>query len=230
MKPDFRGESASSSGVGHRGGFTLIELMLSMFLVAIMMSIVYGVVVSTIEAQERVEDLMAGSEIGPTLMNFIRQDLEAAFVPDKDKDYFVGIDRKSSTGDHDRVDFLAAVTSYGAEDALAEARFHTINEVGYQVSDSSERPGLGILYRREDYWMDAEPVKGGRLTDLYDRVTMFDVQYWDGGEWIVDWSSQKKEGKLPEAIRVTLKLQVPDRQAESGFSERTYALTITLPR
>jgi len=211
-------------------GFTLIELMLAIFLMAIMMSIVYGVVVSTIEAQERIEELTTGTEIGPAIMNQIRQDLEAAFVPDKDKDWFWGFDRKGAQGDRDRVDFLSAVAAFGAEDPQSPPRFHTINEVGYTAIDARDRPGEAILYRREDYWMDAEPTKGGRLTELYDRVTHFDVQYSDGKTWAPDWSSKKKEGKAPQAIKVTLRIKVPDKQSEEGIAERTYALTVSLPK
>jgi len=212
------------------GGFTLVELMLSVVLVAIMMSIIYGVVVSTIQAAERIEEITTGTEVGPAIVNQIRSDLEAAIVPDKEKDWFFGIDRKGAAGDRDRVDFLASVTAFGAEDSQSEPRFHTINEVGYAVIDSQTRPGEMSLYRREDFWIDAEPLKGGRLTELYDRVTHFDVQYRDGENWVGEWSSKKKEGKLPEAIKVNLRLRVPDKLAEGGVAERTFAITVTLPK
>ena len=62
-----------------RKGFTLVELMLAVLILAIMMSIVYGVVVSTVNAAHRVEEITASSEIGPAILTQVRSDLEAAF-------------------------------------------------------------------------------------------------------------------------------------------------------
>ncbi len=211
-------------------GFTLLELMLAMLLIAVMMTIVYGIVISTLEAQSRVEEVTAGSEIGPAILSRVRQDIEAAMVFDKERDWFFGVDRQGSWGQRDRIDFVAAAESYGAEDSQSDPRFQSINEVGYSVVESQDRPGEGVLYRREDYWMDAEPLKGGRLTALYDRVTGFDVQYFDGQQWVMDWSSKQGGGKLPDAVKVTLTLRVTDRRAPGGVAEHTYALSITLPK
>ncbi len=211
-------------------GFTLLELMLAMLLIAVMMTIVSGVVIATLEAQARIEEVTAGSEIGPAILSRLRQDIEAAMVFDKERDWFFGVDRRGSWGERDRLDFVSAAEAYGAEDSQSDPRFQSINEVGYSVIESQSRPGEGILYRREDYWMDAEPLKGGRLTGLYDRVTHFDVQYFDGQQWVSDWSSKQAGGKLPDAVKITLKLRVTDRRAAGGVAEHTYALSITMPK
>jgi type II secretory pathway component PulJ len=217
----------------HETGLTLLELMLAVFLASVMMSVIYGVVVSTVDAAERIEEVTAGTEAGPAIMNLIRSDLEAAICPDAERDWFAGRDRKSGTGDRDRIDFLATVPSFAAEDPQSEPRFHTLNEVGYTLMPSEAVPDENVLYRREDAWRDEDPLKGGRLTALYDRVTHFDVQYWEApaeegaeGRWLPEWSSKEKEGKLPGAVKVTLRLRVTDRLAAGGVGERTFALTV----
>jgi type II secretion system protein J len=214
----------------NRRGFTLLELMLAVALLALMMSVVYGVVVSTIEAQQRIEELTAGSEVGPAILARVRNDIEAALVFDAERDWFFGVDRKSSWGDRDRLDLVTAVAALGAEDSQSDPRLHTINEVGYVVQPSNDRPDEGTLYRREDYWMDAEVLKGGRLTALHDRVTHFDVQYYDGQAWVSDWSAQKAGGKLPEAVRVSLRVRVTDARAPGGVAEHAYSLSVTMAR
>jgi type II secretion system protein J len=202
-----------------RTGFTLVELMLAILILAILMTIIYGVVVSTVQAQRRIEEISESSEIGPAILTQIRSDLEAAFVPvagskeeaDQAPDPFLAVDRKGSSGDRDRIDLLAAVPAYGAEREGEDARFHTLNEVGYQVLDSREEPGVGILYRREDFGRDADPLRGGFLTEMYDRVQHFNLSFWDGERWRAEWSVKKEQGRLPRAIRIDLRLLVRER-------------------
>ncbi len=211
-----------------RRGFTLVELMLAILLLAIMMSIVYGVVVSTVQAAQRVEEITLGTETGPAILARLREDLEAAILPAKDADSFAGYDRKGSSGDRDRIDLVSAVMAYGPERDGEEAVFHGVNEVGYQVIDSRQDPSVGVLYRREDYFLDAEPLKGGRLSELYDRVRHFNLQYWDGENWREDWSMKREKGKLPQAVKIELRIVVDDRDDKDV--ERFYSTIVTYPR
>ncbi len=212
-----------------RRGFTLVELMLAILLLAVMMSIVYGVVVSTVQAAHRIEEITVGTETGPSILARLREDLEAAILPGKDGDFFAGFDRRgTASGDRDRVDLVSAVMAYGPERDGEEAVFHGVNEVGYQVIDSQVDPSVGVLYRREDYFLDAEPLKGGRLTELYDRVRHFDLKYWDGENWKDDWSMKREKGKLPQAVKIELRIVVDDRDDKDV--ERFYTTIVSYPR
>jgi len=213
-----------------RRGFTLLEILLAIALVAIIMAVAYGIVVSTVQAAERIEETTLGTEIGPVILNQFRQDVEAAFVPDQEKDWFVGQDRKGSSGDRDRIDFVAGVTAFGADDSFAEAKFHNVNEIGWLVEDSRKNAGETVLYRREDYFTDDEPLKGGRMAALYDRVVAFDVTYWDGEKWVESWQSKANNGKAPAAVKLVMILVIPDKTAEGGVRRRTYSISVVLPR
>lgn len=209
-----------------RRGFTLIELLLTVLILAIIMALIYGVVASTIQAQQRIEETMLGSEVGPALLAQIRDDLEGAFVPDPKEEGFLGIDRKANAGDRDRIDLVTTTMSFASEKD-EDPRFHGVNEVGYQLRDNPDNPSLGILYRRLDPFVDADPLKGGRLTELYDRVKHFNVTYFDGKNWVNDWSSKKQEGKLPLAIKVELIVVVS--AGNERTVEKTYAVIVTRP-
>jgi type II secretion system protein J len=208
------------------GGFTLIEVMLAVLVLAMMMSVVYGVVIATVETSKRLEEITAASEIGPAILSRMREDLEAAFLP-REGDWFAATDRKGSSGDRDRIDFVSAVLAFGADREGDEPRFHGVNEVGYQVLDSKTEAGAGVLYRREDYFLDAEPLRGGRLIEMYDRVTHFDLQYWDGEQWRPDWSTRLKDSKLPKAVRIELKIRATERGDREV--ERSFTSIVTLP-
>jgi len=211
---------------GHRG-FTLVELMLAVLLLSIMMSIIYGVVVSTVTAARRVEEITATSEIGPAILTQIRADLEAAFLPKPDVEYFVATKRGGAGNNRDRIDFVSGVMAYGSENEIEEPRFHSVNEVGYQLMESRKNPGYAILYRREDYFIDEDPLKGGHLTELYDRVRSFSLRFRDDGElWRDDWNSKTQKG-LPRAVEIELKIAVTDREQ---VSERSYKTTVNFVR
>ena len=213
-----------------KAGFTLLEILLSIFLVAIVMSLCYGIVASTIKADERITDLTHGSEIGPAVLGQIRADLDATFLPDKEAEYFKGTDQKGFSGDRDRLDFVSSVVVFGADQPMAEPRFHSVNEIGYQLKESPEHDGEAALYRRVDPFIDAEPTRGGNLTLVCDRVLSFNVEYWNGTQWIVTWLTKQNDGKLPAAIKVELKLRIPDRQSPSGTSDRMFATVMPMIR
>ena len=211
-------------------GFTLLEILLSIFLVAVVMSICYGIVASTIKADGRITELTHGSEIGPAVLTQIRADVDAAFLPDKETEYFKGTDQKGYSGDRDRLDFVSSVVVFGADQPMAEPRFHSVNEIGYQLKDSPEHDGEGILYRRVDPFLDAEPTRGGNLTLVCDRVLSFNVEYWNGTQWISTWLAKQNDDKLPSAVKVELKLRIPDRQSPSGVSDRLFSTILPLVR
>jgi general secretion pathway protein J len=208
------------------GGFTLVELMLAILILSIMMSIVYGVLVSTVTAAKRVEEITAGSEVGPAILTRIRSDLEAAFLP-KEGEFFLGLRKPGPGGERDRIDFISSDLAYGAENDVEEPKFHSINEVGYQVLDSRKDPNVGVLYRREDFFIDADPLKGGKLTEMYDRVRSLSFRYYDGKEWRPDWSSKAQKG-LPKAVDIELKIVVANNDEPNH--EQKFKTTVLLLR
>ncbi len=212
----------------NRAGFTLIEIMLAVLILGIVMAVVIGVVVSTLKAQERIEEITASSELGPAMLSQIRRDLEGAFLPQADAPCFAAVDRKASDGDRDRIDFVTVGMAYGAEEEDGEAFFHSVNETGYQVLDNPKEPGVGILVRREDLFLDEEPLKGGRLTEMYDRVKSFNLSFWDGEKWVPDWANARDGNLLPAAVKIELKLLVKERGDENAV--QNYMTTITFPR
>ena len=206
-----------------RAAFTLIEVILAVALCALVMTLVYGVLISTVQASEQIEQITQGSEIGPAILSLMREDLGAAFLPGTDQDYFVGQERAG----RDRIDFVSSSPVYAAETPGSEPKIHSVSEIGYQVKESRE-DGL-VLYRRVDPFVDAEPLRGGRLIAIA-PVTSFKVTYLDNGTWVPTWASSKRENKLPSSIRIELKMRLPDRSTKEGFAEKTFATVIPLAR
>jgi general secretion pathway protein J len=211
---------------GHSRGFTLIEIILAVALCALVMLLVHGVLTATLQAAERIDEMTHGSEIGPAVLAQIREDIGAAFLPGTEEDYFVGQER---TG-RDRLDFISSSAVFASDGPGSEPKIHSVSEIGYQVKEGPAAEDGLVLYRRVDPFVDAEPLRGGRLTALAEQVISFKVSYWSGAEWQTSWVSSKQDDSLPASVRVELKLRVPERLAEEGYTERTFATIIPLAK
>ena len=213
-----------------RKGFTLLELMLTLGLVALVMLIIYGILRSTIRTAKKIEETMQGAEVGPAILAQIREDLEGVILLDPEEDQFLGQDKQGNGGGRDRIDFLTTTMAYEQEDENAEMKFYGLNEVGYQVKDNPDDSSVGILYRRIDPFVDEDPLKGGRLVELYDRVVGFNVEYVEdpAEESQESWSNTEKEGELPRAFTIELKIQISSLDSEKK-DIREYRLTVTRP-
>jgi type II secretion system protein J len=224
-------------------GFTLLEILLTIVILALLLSCVYVVLVGTIQAVERVEYVTQRSELGPGILRLVVRDFEHAVIPGgRGGAYFASKSQGYGAFSTDRVDFVANVPALGPYDAEGRnvngpPRPSPMNEVGYRLMPNPTAPGLFRLFRREGYWIDAEPLSGGMLYEIYDRVRSFQLEYYDGKEWKRDWASLEMGG-LPVAVRVGLTIEVgtPDAERAASATESdtvrlvSYQVVVTIPR
>ena len=187
-------------------GFTLVEVLVTFTILAFLVVLIYSVVNSTVRAHDAIDEVLRETEPPPAILNILRQDIESAFVPDADLPYFKGGEGNSPHGEADELDLVSTQVSFGAADGDGEPAFHAINEVGYRLKPHPTLRDFMILYRREEHFIDEKPNHGGTLIELYDRVKTMSIHYWDGKDWLNDWDSQQREGKLPLAVKVQITL------------------------
>jgi type II secretion system protein J len=217
---------------GRGKGFTLLELMLAITLVATIMVVLYMVLHSTLAVSSSVQEVIARSEIGPAILNIIRRDLEGAFLPDDKKEYFVGQD-KILSANADRIDFVTMALSYDrlTDDPQEKPRWIPIVESGYQLRLNQQNASYMVLYRREDPFIDEEPLKGGKLVELYDRITNFNLQYYDGQQWVDEWNNLKQNKGLPHAVKIELGLEpMPSEDLSELPQPQSFVVTVCLMR
>ena len=81
------------------------------------------------------------------------------------------------------------------------------------------------LWRREDYFVDVDPVKGGSYTLVYDKIRKFDLRYYPTPdkskerEGLEEWDSRIKHG-LPYAILMTIWLDVEEGSEDAIGEDR----------
>jgi len=82
--------------------------------------------------------------------------------------------------------------------AQAEA---DVYEVEYYISQTEER---SVLMRRVWPHPDKEKEPGGVLSVLADGMGVFKVRFYDGKEWLSEWTEEQQRQPLPKIIEVAL--------------------------
>ncbi|MBK9262451.1 MAG: prepilin-type N-terminal cleavage/methylation domain-containing protein [Polyangiaceae bacterium] len=193
-------------------GLTLIEAMVSIGVLALIGSLIYGAFDGMSRTRKGITQMADRYQQGRSAMSRIARELQTAFVS-KHGDYtanstmisqqmrktaFIGKDH----GSFDRIDFTSfAHRQLGPHESDQ-------SEIGYFGSRNRET-GATDLVRREDKYLDMEPDKGGVVNILVEDVDSFDIEYFDplSREWISDWDTTQAAGqpwRLPMQIRITL--------------------------
>lgn len=202
--------------------FTLMEVMVALFISAMVVTGVLASLDYTQRAVDAVHNIVETESIGPRVMDLIREDLARVAVYDA-AEYRVLRGENASIGgaDADRLDLLVQRRSTRPfHDLVREAEVYApLCEVGYRLRPNPRLPDFLELYRREDFFADDRPFEDGEFTLLYDRVLNFDVRYYERPEadprWEDEWDSEERES-LPYAIEVRMDLEVqPRRSLES---------------
>lgn len=195
-------------------GFTLIEVILTLSLIGYVALCVYSCLIYTIDAKDRVESMSALNKVGQAIIRQITHDLEGCYTSDspEQRDWFEGVDDTEG----DSINFVTTVESAPDENGVRS----NITEVGYRVEPNEEADGYYVLLRREGFFVDEDPLKGGTLSEVFDRVKSFNLTYYDkdNNEWVDSWSYQEKRG-LPLAVKIEFVIKIEREIAESEKEE-----------
>ncbi|NQU49597.1 MAG: prepilin-type N-terminal cleavage/methylation domain-containing protein [Planctomycetes bacterium] len=207
----------------NRNGFTLLEVLVSMFISALIMVSVLGSLDSTQKAVDAIHNITLVEKAGPQLVSMIRQDLSRLAVYDAGEyQVLLGESRTSPRGaDADRINMLVHSRSANPYfDGVSNRQMRApVNEVGYWVRQRPDSDDFLQLFRREDFMVDSEPFQDGYFAPLNDRIISFDLVYYREPEFDPNsednWDTMQ-EGQLPYCIELNLELEVqPRKSAES---------------
>jgi type II secretion system protein J len=207
-----------------RGGFTLVEVLVTLLITAIMLSAVYTSFVGTVAAKQYSEQIKEAGRTGQAILGLMRRDFEGAMIFSPGEPAMVGKSGSVGSADADAVDFVSTSDSRRAVDGKAS----DYNEVGYVAYTNEEETDMLCLYRREDFFLDESPFDGGVLELLDDSVRALTFEYFSEGGWLTEWQG---EG-LPEAVRITLTLRKKTGQSKDGepaMRDYTYSTIALVP-
>ena len=212
-------------------GFTLLEVILAVTVLALIGTMIYGGFSQTALNKARVEQDVDHSRIIHMALERMTRELSMAFVsthvnPSLDlrvsNTAFVGKDN----GRQDRIDF----TSFSHQRLYRNARESDQNEISYFVTEHPDDPGMNVLARREQNRIDEDPRRGGKSQILVENVEEFNVEYFDPllSEWVDTWDTVNtlaQPNRLPTQVRIRLGVKDPRRPGKT----QTFGTRVVIP-
>ena len=211
-----------------RSGFTLIEVIVSLVLVAGIAAFTFSSLRSTFAMRDFMERQDATDRSARVALQKIERELRLAFLTKNTAavntyyPVFVG----KNNGDADMLWFAT----------FAHRRMYHGTPEGDQAeitiwTDDSDDGDTKILYHRESARIDEDPDSGGTILPLANGVVKFDLDFLDSttGDWSEEWSSTGNElNKLPRAVQILLVIQGPDPDDDEETIDHTYLTTVML--
>ena len=202
-------------------GFTLIEVLVAIAVLAVMSSLLYGAFAGLKRTKEGVERINDRQREGRLAMARMVRELQSAYLSTHEpvpptrpiqKTIFKG----ASGIPGDRIDF----TAFAHRRLERDSRESDQCEISYYLAANPEKPGVVDLLRRESSIIDLYPERGGRLEVLATDVDLFDVSFLDPLtiQWLDTWDTTQSTGqlgRLPAQVKITLVLNGGKRSART---------------
>lgn len=218
---------AKHGGDVRRNGFTLLEVVVAIALLAVVMTLIYGafsrsvdVTQETADASERVRQVQLITErLVDELSSAYWFPASTVSQGQAGQGLFVGTKGTTPMDSENRLDRLVW-TTFAHRRYLAESTQSDISQVEYRVElDADTRTGQGRLVREERVNVLADAPWAIETDDMAEGITEFHLRYLKGGEWADEWDAAQRRG-LPQAVEVTVGL------AGSGSAPANHIRTV----
>ena len=192
--------------------FTLIELVISAALMAVILTGAYACLRAGFSGQRIIEPRSDALQQARVALDRITADLRAA-CPFPQGSAFLGVRRMIGKTDADNLDFAThhfIPRNPGEADFCEESLF----------VERDAKTGQFTLWRRRNPAIAFDPLSGGSREAMATGLSGFRLEYFDGYDWYDSWGematgttkSQLKSDKpnssgMPEAVRISLALE-----------------------
>jgi len=184
---------------GAAAGLTLVEVLVTLGLLAIVMTLVYGSLWTTVDGLQRIERRTDREQAARILLEMMERELRSALLTGDDlRLYFLGEDGVANDQPADKLTWVHAA-HVKLHWQLPEAE---TAEVSYWLE--SDADGHPILYRREDASRDGDLASGGTVYELSEEVIGLDFKYYGPQGWVDEWDSRQQGNALPRVVQISL--------------------------
>ncbi|MEM9800310.1 MAG: prepilin-type N-terminal cleavage/methylation domain-containing protein [Planctomycetota bacterium] len=203
-----------------RAGFTLVEVLLVTLIMGMMFMSISRLMQAARRTRDKIHNYQEMQLAGPAVLEMMTRDLRGILTTGRARDTWLEIfDRTVNGQDADRIDFVTTTDSLVVQMIDAEEAMRAdVNEVGYVLRPNPDNDEFLEIYRREDFGVDTEPLRGGQYTFLSDQVKGLNIEAFreDGPdeEPLDEWgprSSDPEAVGLPAWIRISLTVELKPR-------------------
>lgn len=194
-----------------RGGFTLLELIVAMGMVVILAASLYVSMRVALKTTAGAEAAIEPSRNVEAAMEIIRQDIQNALPPKPVSNnpqmlqQFEGTDGRDDRG-HDGDDLVLYTTADAPDDVDGNCDAKRV-EMAIGIPAGSTDHAL-IRYVTRSLTSENPPAPAQEI--VLRGIEGFNVQYYDGSEWLDAWDSTQEGDTLPTAVQVTLEMDRPN--------------------
>ena len=215
-----RAKRAHGPALREDAGFTLIEVMLTLLIMAGIMVTITQILTAARQSRDTIHNIQESQLAGPAILDRLERDLRGLFTFNRDRSQLIRIQNRVLSGfDADTIDFVCSVDSLIPYRPAPNEGFlrADLNEVGYcGCGNRPESDDFLEIYRREDFGIDEEPFDGGNYALLHDRIKGLNIEVFeeDGldAEPVESWSTGDDETNgIPARIEIELTLELAPR-------------------
>ncbi len=207
-------------GRGRRGGFTLLELILSATMIAAIGAALYSSLSIAFKGRISAANQVQAMRECAIVMDLIQQDLQSILPPGGTLGgFFIGVPGGSAGAEADELEFrtIARDRTAADDDPFAEGPRRVV------LALRTDRNPAALVREVEPNLLapiELDPVEEVLST----RVQSLALRYFDGDAWYTEWDSQT-DGGLPRAVEVTITFDIPSPVDDT----RPYRMTQVIP-
>lgn len=215
---------------GSAPGFTLMEVMLALALLATIGALVTSTLGNTLKARELLVADDAVQKSARVALSRLARELRLAYLTESTtavntyRTVFVA-------RDEDPVDTVW-FTALSHRRMYRDTRECDQTEITLWGEDDPEQSNLSVLLHREAPRIDQEPDLDGVILPLAHGVKRFDLRFLDSqtAEWHEEWDTTGTEtpNRLPRAVKLVLVISAPDVEDPDTLVDHTFVTTILL--
>ncbi len=199
-------------------GLTLIELTLSISIIAIITTISYTVLHGSAEIAQEAEARSDLHKMGRNAMRIMSRELAQSFISQNQTEYFKTVFKAEDRDPVDEVYFVARAH----EKRYANRKESNFAEYGYFSESDWHGGNYRTLLHREATIVDDEPERGGTVLAMTHNLRALNLRYFDKNkeEWLDDWDSEGADhmNRVPDAFEVRMELEDDEARVASFFT------------